>query len=55
MALKLFTGGQVRPRTFKRANMVPELMFLAQMCPYADVALQSAMRWMLNVHFALDT
>ena len=44
MVLKLFTGGQVRPRTFKRANMVPELTFLAQMYPYADVALQSAMR-----------
>jgi len=52
MVPKLFTRGQVHPRTFKRVNMVPQLCFLAQTCPCADVVLQGAMRWMWNVHFA---
>ena len=55
MVPKLFTRGQVHPRTFKRVNMVPQLCFLAQTCPCADVVLQGAMRWMWNVHFASDT
>jgi len=33
--------------------MVPQLCFLAQTCPCADVVLQGAMRWMWNVHFCL--
>ena len=53
MVPKLFTRGQVHPRTFKRVNMVPQLCFLAQTCPCADVVLQGAMRWMWNVHFCL--
>ena len=52
MVPKLFTRGQVHPRTFKRVNMVPQLCFLAQTCPCADVVPQGAMRWMWNVHFA---
>ena len=44
MVPKLFTRGQVHPRTFKRVNIVPQLCFLAQTCPCANVVLQGVVR-----------
>jgi len=40
LVLQLCSKGQVGPSTFKKTNLVPQLLFLGQICPYTDDAPQ---------------
>ena len=42
--------GQVGPSNFKKTNLVPQLLFLSQICPYTGVMLHNTMRLMLKSH-----
>jgi len=44
LILQLCSKGQVAPSTFKKINLVPQLLFLGQTCPYIDVMLYNTMR-----------
>ena len=46
---QLCLEGQVRPSTFRYVNLVPELLFLGQTHPYADVVLHINMMLMRKV------
>ena len=48
--LQLCSKGQVGPSTFKKTNLVPQLLFLGQICPYTDVMLHNTMRLILKSH-----
>ena len=50
LVLQLCSKGQVGPSTFKKTNLIPQLLFLGQICPYNDVMLHNTMRLMLKSH-----
>jgi hypothetical protein len=52
---QLWPEGQVHPSTFKSANIVPQLLFLSQSHPYADIILHNNMRFMPKVLFSLGS
>jgi hypothetical protein len=43
LVLQLYSNGQFGPSTFKKTNLVPQLLFLGQICPYTDVMLHNTM------------
>ena len=50
LVLQLYFKGQFDPSTFKKTNLVPQLLLLGQICPYTDVMLHNTMRLMLKNH-----
>ena len=44
LVLQLCSKGQIGPSTFKKTNLVPQLLFLGQICPYTDVMLHNTTR-----------
>ena len=36
--------GEVGPSIFKKTNLIPQFLFLGQICPYTDVMLHNTMR-----------
>jgi hypothetical protein len=55
LVLKLCAKGQLRPSTFKTANLVPQLSFLGQTLSYTNMWLHIGMKLIQKVHFTLGS
>ena len=53
LVLQLYSKGQVHPSTFKKTNLVPQLLYLGQIHPYINVMLHNTMRLMRKFLFTL--
>jgi len=55
LVLQICSKGQISPSTFKKINLVPQLMFLGQICPYTYVVLHNTMWLMLSLPLAISS